>query len=615
VSELDGESAEASRLGRVLVLCNIVILVLLAFAAARILYVSHATHAAQAQQAAENLARILSLSLAGEIRLVDNALRATRDAVDDLPADTERPEVVRALAERNRRHVPGIDDVRVTDQSGRVIGEPGFPLHVGDRDYFQASLLAPEALVVSEPLKDRLTGQWGLALSRARSAADGVPRGVVYSHLSTAHLLRSLEQVDAGRMGAVSLRTSSLHLVARKSDEPTPDSAIGSAQVSPGLREAVQKNPVQGFYVSRTAIDGVERANAYRQVDGYPLTVIVGLGTREFFRPWRREAASTIALAGSLAALVVGLSVVVFRDQEKQLAMRGSIQRLLREQQIVLDNELVGMTRVRERVEVWHNKALERMFGYGPGELSSQPSRLLYPDDASHEQIGRAYALLARGEPFRTQLEMRRKDGSLIWVDLSGVELPHGDSLWMMVDITAIKVIEHEARHAAQHDELTGLLNRAGLDAHLAALLSTTREAGAPLALCFIDLDGFKAVNDAHGHDAGDSLLRIAAQRLTACTRSGDVVARLGGDEFVVLLTSFRELAEIALVMQRVVDALSAPVVLHGDGDVHVGASVGVALFPADGEDAATLLAHADMAMYAAKHAGKGCIRYHQAPP
>ena len=610
-----GESADGFRLGRVLILGNIVILCLLAFASARILWVSHATHAEQARRAAENLARILSLSLATDIKLVDNALQATRDAVDDAPPGSERPGMIQAIAERHRRHVPGIEGLRVTDGSGRVIDEGGVPLIVGDRDYFQASLASPGTLVVSEPLKDRVTEQWGLVLSRARHLAAGVPRGVVYSHLSTAHLLRSLGEVSVGRYGAVSLRTSSLRLVARQSGDPTPDSALGSDNVSAELRAALQENPALGFYVSRTAIDGVERANAYRQVDGYPLTVIVGLGTQDFYRPWKREVTSTIALAGSLAALVVGLSVVVFRDQGKQLAMRMSIQRLLTEQQVVLDNELVGMTRVRDRVEVWHNKALERMFGYGPGELSSQPSRLLYPDDASHERIGRVYPSLARGEPFRTQLEMRRKDGSLIWVDLSGVQLPGGDSLWMMVDITAIKAIEREARHAAQHDELTGLMNRAGLDALLGPLLSTAHAAGSRLALCFIDLDGFKAVNDVNGHDAGDMLLRIAAQRLVACTRAGDLVARLGGDEFVVVLHSFHDVFEIDTVLRRIVDVLSAPVDLRGDVEVRVGASVGVALFPDDGADATILLARADAAMYASKRGGKGRVRYHQAPP
>jgi len=134
---------------------------------------------------------------------------------------------------------------------------------------------------------------------------------------------------------------------------------------------------------------------------------------------------------------------------------------------------------------------------------------------------------------------MRRKDASLIWVDLSGIELPGSDgaSLWMMVDITQSKAHEARMERAALHDALTGLPNRLLLGDRLRQAIAGAERSGHVFALAYLDLNGFKQVNDNHGHDAGDEVLKAVAARLQAGLRASDTVARLGGDEFVVLQT------------------------------------------------------------------------------
>ena len=171
--------------------------------------------------------------------------------------------------------------------------------------------------------------------------------------------------------------------------------------------------------------------------------------------------------------------------------------------------------------------------------------------------------------------------------------------------------VESEARLAflAQFDGLTGLPNRALLRDRFAQLIVQARRHGSALGLLFIDLDDFKAVNDTMGHAGGDELLKEAAQRLLAAVRPGDTVARIAGDEFAVILGDLARAEDAALVAQKVIDRLSAPLAIGGQ-EAFVTASIGIAAFPADGDDAEALLAAADAAMYRAKQAGRNGYQF-----
>lgn len=172
---------------------------------------------------------------------------------------------------------------------------------------------------------------------------------------------------------------------------------------------------------------------------------------------------------------------------------------------------------------------------------------------------------------------------------------------------------ETRVRHQATHDGLTGLSNRNLFMARLGEAVARSRAGGRPLAIAYIDIDGFKAVNDTHGHHVGDQLLGAIASRLASHARSDDVLARLGGDEFAAILEDTDDAAAAARRFgDAVVEALHRPFALGEGRDevrVAIGASVGIALFPAHGPDADALLVAADRAMYAAKRAGKGrCV-------
>jgi diguanylate cyclase (GGDEF)-like protein len=170
---------------------------------------------------------------------------------------------------------------------------------------------------------------------------------------------------------------------------------------------------------------------------------------------------------------------------------------------------------------------------------------------------------------------------------------------------------EERIRHMAHFDELTGLPNRALLRDRLTQALRQAERSGHGVAVAFIDLDGFKLINDSLGHGAGDELLKAMAGRIRPCVRTADTVARLGGDEFVVVMADPPvDPQALRPLLQRIIEAVARPVRLAAGCDVHVSCSLGLAMYPADGQDADVLLAHADEAMYRAKQQGRNNYQF-----
>jgi diguanylate cyclase (GGDEF)-like protein len=171
------------------------------------------------------------------------------------------------------------------------------------------------------------------------------------------------------------------------------------------------------------------------------------------------------------------------------------------------------------------------------------------------------------------------------------------------------KNAEERLAHLAQFDSLTGLPNRHLFHDRLGHAMAQAKRSGHPMAVLFIDLDRFKLVNDTRGHDAGDKLLQEAAARLAQCVRSSDTVGRFGGDEFGAILSELSKPGDASLVAQKIIDAVARPFQLDGH-ETYVTASVGITLFPADGEEAGALIMNADVAMYRAKEQGRNNYQY-----
>jgi diguanylate cyclase (GGDEF)-like protein len=178
-------------------------------------------------------------------------------------------------------------------------------------------------------------------------------------------------------------------------------------------------------------------------------------------------------------------------------------------------------------------------------------------------------------------------------------------------DVTEQKKLEQQLVFMAYHDMLTGLANRRLLLDRLQQALANAKRLGHSVAVLYLDCDYFKMINDSWGHEVGDEFLQIMAKRLKSCVRSMDTVARIGGDEFVLVLSCIQSPEEAARIAQRVLETIQHPWQIKQQ-QFTLSISIGISLFPADGEDAVTLLRYADRALYQAKHAGRGQYRFYQ---
>jgi diguanylate cyclase (GGDEF)-like protein/PAS domain S-box-containing protein len=248
--------------------------------------------------------------------------------------------------------------------------------------------------------------------------------------------------------------------------------------------------------------------------------------------------------------------------------------------------------------------------GYSREELLGQNHRLLNSGTHPTDFFAGMWRTIALGNVWKGEICNRAKDGSLYWVESTMVPVLDKATgrveryLSIRFDISEKRQLLHTLQWRVGHDVLTGLPNRAFLSDLLDQALEFSRQENIPLAVCMLDLDGFKAVNDGYGHASGDLLLVEVAKRLRSIVRAEDVVARLAGDEFVLVLRQVHDLLELRAALNRVLGTISAPYSLRGK-EINVYASIGVTLFPHDNEDAETLLRHADQAMYVAKQSGR----------
>ena len=254
------------------------------------------------------------------------------------------------------------------------------------------------------------------------------------------------------------------------------------------------------------------------------------------------------------------------------------------------------------------NASFQRIFGYAPEEvLGRQIFSLVHPDD--RETTAEQAERVMTGElqrHFRNRYI--HKDGHAVDIQWSARWLPqHRVRIGVGHEVTELRRAERELEHRANHDSLTGLINRDRLRLELQAAIYRAAAEGGGLALLYIDLDGFKRVNDRGGHAVGDRLLRELAGRMQRAVRQNDMVARIGGDEFVVLLPDCRDAQAAREVADSLRARITAPCRLP-EGLFLLDASIGVATFPADGADAEALLGHADRVMYAAKHGGRARV-------
>lgn len=304
--------------------------------------------------------------------------------------------------------------------------------------------------------------------------------------------------------------------------------------------------------------------------------------------------------------------------------LREAAERRRMEQELLLgrqaidssnDGVMITDSSLPDRPLIYVNQAFERITGYTESEALGRNARFLLGEET--EQIGVEELRCALREQRAAKIVLRnyRKDGSLFWNELSLAPVHDEESkvrhyISIINDITERKNYESQLEYQSGHDALTGLANRSLLSDRLEQAIARANRTKSMVAVLLLDLDRFKLVNDGLGHNVGDTLLAIVAQRLVACVRTTDTVARLGGDEFVVVMTDLDSEHDAAPSARKLLKQLSQPMTI-AEREIVATASMGIALYPKDAEHASVLLKNADVAMYRAKELGRNSMQFY----
>ncbi|ELO0915016.1 hypothetical protein RZD19_005547, partial [Pseudomonas aeruginosa] len=404
------------RLASLLVFSNVAVASILIFGVSLSLKNSRNADIYEAQQAAANLANSLSIEIGAQMHLIENSLSTIAFRVSDANSEDERNKIVtKELAEQGML-LSQVSNLRFADASGAVgIKINGKTTDVSEFSHFISAAHA-ERMVFSEPVVCDDSNEWCIVLARGLRTKNGDFYGLIYAEVESDALMTRFSRLDMGAAGAIALRTSALNLVARFSrSDPWSKKGLGEKIVSDELLDQLAKGDERGWYITPTALDHIERITAYSRIEGYPLIALTGLATDEFLKNWRAEVFRQALLVLMVLGITAAYSYYLFRTQRAERKARLEAVSVVQQQSLMLENNLVGMMKVRERKIAWANMATSRIFGYESGQLDGRPSRHLYLSDEDHQRIGMAgYAALRNDGRYSVQLQMQRKSGEVI---------------------------------------------------------------------------------------------------------------------------------------------------------------------------------------------------------
>jgi diguanylate cyclase (GGDEF)-like protein/PAS domain S-box-containing protein len=378
--------------------------------------------------------------------------------------------------------------------------------------------------------------------------------------------------------------------------------------VSWGQRIAVGKPDSVRLHPS--AIDGELRYTSTRPLGGFPLVAAVGLAESEQMAEFRAQRRAWLIGASAGTALLV-VVVALVSAWSWQLAKARRRERLAQEtyaaaSEASLDAFFVLRTvrgpdgGVDDFLIETTNSRAEQLTGLTKARMEGRRMSALLPTYLGVGIFEDLSAVASDGVAREAEWLAHMLPDDDRWLHRQVVPV-EGGVVAIVRDITERKLAEQRIRHLAHHDDLTGLPNRSLLRDRLGQAIRDAERKGTSVGLAFIDLDGFKLVNDGLGHNAGDELLKVVGARMGRCLRRNDTLARFGGDEFVILLPDLSgDPMAITPLLEKVRQAVTEPVEVEGQ-EVQVSCSIGVVLYPRDGEDANTLMMNADAAMYRAK--------------
>ncbi|OGS75312.1 MAG: hypothetical protein A2Z94_03270 [Gallionellales bacterium GWA2_55_18] len=302
---------------------------------------------------------------------------------------------------------------------------------------------------------------------------------------------------------------------------------------------------------------------------------------------------------------------------------KGELEESQDQLQSIIRNVMDGIITINESGEIQgFNPAAEQIFGYLQQEVLGKNVTMLMPEPDRSKHDGYISRYLSTGQGKILGVRGReviavRRNGEKFPMELSASEMMLGGQRYfigIVRDITERKLVEEKLAYFAHHDYLTELPNRILFLNRLEHATLLAKRNKYKVAVFFLDLDGFKKVNDTLGHDAGDRLLKEVSRRLKEAIRASDMVARVGGDEFTFILINIGSDENASLMANKIIAALSEPFELKGQ-QCHVGGSIGISIYPDDAQNIETLIKQADEAMYLVKQSGKNAFRFYRDMP
>jgi diguanylate cyclase (GGDEF)-like protein len=490
-------------------------------------------------------------------------------------------------------------------------------MSVTDRPYFlKQKSASSDALYISPPSLGRASGMNVIQLSRRLAEANGAFNGVVVVSAAASLFTTNYDASVLGTGGLLGFVSN---------DHTVMVTRIGKTVSSPGTPKLFANPPFSsshgsGFTDGKLFGDTRSRFVGWEQVQGYPLTAFAGLDAQEALANFESQydASMRNALWATLGLMMLTFTAMVLTVEmawrKHQLFLTYATYRLATEDGsegiyiyqpifdatgFITDFRLTDCNhRAAEFFEVPRETLINRMVSSFRNGADVQ-TLMCWLNEA-----------WAKGA---YESEVEAPTGSSLQLRWAEIKILRSERLLAvrLRDISEAKAHVSELRRRGNEDVLTTLPNRHWIQSYLPEAIQRAKEAHDSLALLFIDLDGFKKVNDTSGHAAGDELLQHAAQRLLEAIRPHDKVVRFGGDEFVVIIENIEHRIDAAHVAERVQHAFGQPFRL-GQGTHSVGTSIGIALFPTDAQDAAALLERADIAMYSVKTNGKHGYQFYE---
>ncbi|QJD92693.1 EAL domain-containing protein [Duganella dendranthematis] len=531
---------------------------------------------------------------------IDQTLRMLKYAV-------ERKGPLGALPELGREGLlpPGVVFVvSIVDRNGvTVASNPrALSISVADQGYFKFHQERDSgATFVSPALRDAANSEWHLHFTRRLDDVDGNFAGIVIVETDPAYFTSSYERSRLGERGMLGLVGSDGVVRAlRTGDKMSFGQRLGTA-------DGEIENQIGGKY------------SGISELHGIALNVLVGLDEQELMAGFERQRREKLWEAATLSAGLVVLTALAWlwswQGARSRARMRRAQETYAAASEASMDAFFV-MREVRngdgvivDFKIVEANVRAAQMTGTSKQELCSTTLCQLIPAARGNGMLKGLIEVIAAGGMHEQEWQNTVPQLRARWLHQQVVAV-QGGIVAIVRDISERKAAEERMLHLAHHDTLTGLPNRSLISDRLEHTIAQARRNGGTVLVAFMDLDGFKLVNDGLGHNAGDELLKVVAERMSGCLRESDTVGRFGGDEFVLLLDEPASVVDATPVLERVRKAVLQSISVSGQ-EVQVSCSIGVAVYPNDGGDAGTLLMNADAAMYRAKELGKNNIQFY----